>query len=297
MPKKTKETNAMPRNCLIITAAMLCLLILAATVGAADETKSKGKIYVVGMGPAGPDLTAPRALAIVDKADVLLCSPRMPQRFAAFDRAIDPAKIAFDPWERIFDKRAAELKRSDPPAWAREVERRRREIQDFLRARIEEGQTVVLMDGGDPCVYGPSLQYILKGFDDRLFEVIPGMGAVNAAAAALKRSLTTDETRFVMLASQESLLGEGPEPQEDLLRDLAKYKSTLVLYMSLRAMGQFTTILAKHYPAGLPVAVVYFAGYADKEKVLRGTLADITEKVRKIDEQWLGLVVIGEGAR
>ena len=53
-----------------------------------------GKLYVVGMGPAGPDLTAPRALEIVEKADVLLCSPRMPQRFAAFGRTIDSKKIA-----------------------------------------------------------------------------------------------------------------------------------------------------------------------------------------------------------
>ena len=256
-----------------------------------------GKLYVVGMGPASPDLTAPRALAGVEMADSRLWSPRMPQRVAAFGSTIDPSKIAFDPWERVFDKNSENLKRTDPTAWAEAVDRRRREIQGFLLEKIKEGKTVAMMDGGDPCVYGPSLQYILKGFDDRLFEVIPGMGAVSAAAAALKRPLTTDDTRFVMLASYESLFGEGPEPQEDLLRDISKYSHTLVLYMSLRSMKQLVERFSKYCPVDLPVAVVYFAGYADKEQVIRGTLANIEEQVRKVDEQWLGLVIIGSAAR
>ncbi len=278
---------SIPSIALLLTLIIPCSLL----------AQGKGKLYVVGMGPAGPDLTAPRALAIVEKADVLLCSPRMPQRFAAFGHTIDPSKIAFDPWQRVFDKNAEDLKRSDPKAWADGVERRRKEVQNFLLEKINEGKTVALMDGGDPCVYGPSLQYILKDLDDRLFEVIPGMGAVNAAAAALKRPLTTDDSRFVMLASYESVFGEGPEPQEELLKDISKYKSTLVLYMSLRSMKELVDRFTKYYPADLPVAVVYFAGYADKEHVLRGTLTNIEEQVRKVDEKWLGMVIIGEAAR
>lgn len=257
----------------------------------------KGRLYVVGMGPAGPDLTAPRALAIVEKADVLLCSPRMPQRFATFGRTIDPAKIAFDPWTRVFGKNEEKLKQSDPKAYAAGLDKRRKEVQAFLMEKINEGKTVAMMDGGDPCVYGPTLEYILKGFDDRLFEVIPGMGAVNSAAAALKRPLTMEDTRFVMLASFESLFGEGPEPCDDLVADLAKYKTTLVLYMSIRSMETLSTRFLTHYPKDLPVAVVYFAGYPDKEKVVRGNLATISDLVKPIDEQWLGLVIVGEPAR
>ncbi|GAB6097675.1 precorrin-4 C(11)-methyltransferase [Desulfatiferula olefinivorans] len=256
-----------------------------------------GKLYVVGMGPAGPDLTAPRALSIVEKADVLLCSPRMPQRFSAFGHTIDPSKIAFDPWQRVFGNDSKNLKQTHPKAYAEELDRRRSEVQAFLLEKINEGKTVVMMDGGDPCVYGPSLEYILKGFDDRLFEVIPGMGAVNAAAAALKRPLTMEDTRFVMLASFESLFGEGPEPHDDMIKDLSKYKSTLVLYMSIRSMQTLTDRLGKYYPDDLPVAVVYFAGYPDKENVVKGTLTTIAERVKKIDEAWLGLVIIGEPAR
>jgi len=174
----------------------------------------KGKLYVVGMGPAGPNLTAPRALEIVEKADVLLCSPRIPERFAAFGRTIDPSKIAFDPWKRVFDKKAKHLKRSDPGAWADEIEMRRKEVQKFVLQKINDGKTVVMMDGGDPCVYGPSLHYLLEGFDPSLFEVVPGMGAFNAAGAALKQSFTPEDVRFVLLTSPQSLFGENWEKND-----------------------------------------------------------------------------------
>ena len=255
-----------------------------------------GKLYVVGMGPAGPDLTAPRALEIVEKADVLLCSPRMPQRFAAFGRTIDPKKIAFDPFKRIFNNDLEKLKRTDPKAWAKRMENHRKEIQSFLLEKIHEGKTVAMMDGGDPCVYGPSLEYLLTDFDADLFEVIPGMGAVNAAAAALKRSLTPNGSRFVMLTSYESLFGKGPEAREDLLADLLKYKCTLVIYMSLHLMKDLVERFERYCPNDLPVAIVYFAGYPDKEAVVRGTLKTIEHEARKRSENWLGLVIIGEPA-
>jgi len=46
--------------------------------------------------------------------------------------------------------------------------------------QIKAGKTVVMLDGGDPCVYGRSLYWLLKGFDDRYFEIIPVMSAFNS---------------------------------------------------------------------------------------------------------------------
>lgn len=123
------------------------------------------------------------------------------------------------------------------------------------------------------------------------------MSAFNAAAAALKRSLTCPDTRFVMLTSPQSLLGDGAEPKDDILKDLSKYKTTMVLYMSLRNMKDVAAKLRGYYPPDLPVAVVYYAGYSDKERVLRSTLARIEDDVKKTEETWLGLVVIGECVR
>jgi precorrin-4 methylase len=54
---------------------------------------------------------------------------------------------------------------------------------------------------------------------------------------------------------------------------------------------------SKYHPATLPLAVVYFAGYPDKETVVRGTLKTIVQDIEKMDENWLGLVIVGEAAR
>ncbi|MEZ4603723.1 MAG: hypothetical protein R2861_10085 [Desulfobacterales bacterium] len=70
-----------------------------------------------GMGPSGADLCAPRALDVVRKADVLLCSPGMPDKFDMFGTAIDLSKIAFNPWEHIMGEEPQKLKKTDPAAW------------------------------------------------------------------------------------------------------------------------------------------------------------------------------------
>lgn len=256
-----------------------------------------GKLYVVGMGPAGHDLTAPRVLSIVEKADVILCSPGMPKRFALYEGYIDPAKVAFNPWEGIFDEKADQSKKIDLQARATRIEKQRKKVQNFVLQQIKTGKTVVIMDGGDPCVYGPALNHLLVGLDDRLYEVVPGMGAFNAAAAALKRSMTCDDARFVMLTSPQSLFVGGPDSKQDILRDLSKYKTTMVFYMSLRSMKELVEKFKPYYPSDLPVAVVYYAGHADKETVLKSTLAEIEQDIKKMDEKWLGLVVIGECIR
>jgi precorrin-4 methylase len=256
-----------------------------------------GKLYVVGMGPAGPDLTAPRALAIVEKADVYLCSPRMPERFARFGTHIDPKKVAFDPWERVMGKEVKKDKESDPEGAAARRKERVAKVQAFIMEKLREGKTVVIMDGGDPCVYGPSLHHLLEGFDPNLFDVVPGMGAFNAASAALKTTVTPDDVRFVMLTSPESLFGESWEKGDEILKDLSKYETTMVLYMSLSSMSKVVERFRKYYPPDLPIAIVYYAGYPDKERVLKSRLEKIVDDLKQMDEKWLGLVVLGQCAK
>ncbi len=85
-------------NWRLLSAALCCWVAFPAMAGTVE---TKGKLYVVGMGPAGSDLTAPRVLSIVRDADYLLCSPGLPKRFDRFAEVIDPGKVAFNPWEDI----------------------------------------------------------------------------------------------------------------------------------------------------------------------------------------------------
>ena len=122
--------------------AVLILLLCFPLMVKAEKT---GKLYVVGMGPAGPDLTAPRALSIVEKADYLLCSPGMPKRFDRFGVHIDPSKVAFNPWESISDDAS---KKKTPQSKGDSWEKQRHKVQDFVMEKINEGKTVAIMNGG-----------------------------------------------------------------------------------------------------------------------------------------------------
>ena len=271
---------------MVALAAVLCI-----PYGAGAE--KNGKLYVVGMGPAGPDLTAPRALEIVKKADYYFCSPRMPLRFEAFKDYIDPTKVVY-----FEDEGEAKRKGGKIDSQSRKAARKqkRKKTQAFIMEKIKAGKTVVMMDGGDACVYGPTLNGLLLGLDEKYYEVVPGLGAFNAAAAAMKRSMTCDESRFVMLTSPRSLLGKNMAPEDGILKDLAKYKTTMVLYMSLGKLKDMTAELKKYFPPDYPVSVIYYAGYVDRETVLKTSLGKIEEDVQKMDEKWLGLVVMGECA-
>ena len=282
--KKMRKIN-------LIAAVFIGMIVCFAGSALSEEP---GKLYVVGMGPAGPDLTAPRALDVVKKANVLLCSPGMPDKFEMFGAWIDPAKVAFNPWKNIIGDDARKLKQTDPAAWRAAREKQKQKVQDFVRRQIADGKTVVMMDGGDPCVYGPSLHYLLEGFDDAQFEVIAGMGAFNAAGAALKRTLTPSEARFVMLTSPQSLFGENWKKNDDILKDLSKYETTMVWYMSLRSIAKVVAKLKKYYASDMPIAIVYYAGYPDKEKVLKSCLENIMQDIEKMDEKWLGLFILGK---
>ncbi len=276
-------------------AAALFFILFSPVLVKADTPM--GKLYVVGMGPAGPDLTAPRALDIVKKADLYLCSPRMPDRFKRFGLYIDPEKVAFDPWDRVMKRKNSEDKNITPEELELRKKKRIAEIQAFIMEKLQEGKTIAMMDGGDPCVYGPSLHHLLNGFDPDLYEVVPGMGAFNAAAAALKTTVTPSSVRFVALTSPGSLFGDSDEYGDEILKDLSKYETTIVLYMSLSKISRTADRFRKYFKPDLPIAIVYYAGYPDKERVLRSSLGTIERDMKGMDEKWLGLVIIGQCAK
>ena len=99
--------------------------------------KSRGKLFVLGMGPDGPDLTAPRAIFILEKADVILCSPDMQKRFWKY---INLNKVAFNPWEGIHTKEACELRKTNFQEWIKGIERQRKRVKDLALKKINKNK-------------------------------------------------------------------------------------------------------------------------------------------------------------
>ncbi len=256
--------------------------------------QKRGKVYIIGMGPAGPDLLTLRAIEVLKKADIILCSNSM---LKDFRELIPASKVAFDLWKGIHGKKALELRKKDPKKWHARIEKRKKLVQHFLLEKIKEGKTVAILERGDPCVFGPSLYWLLEGFDDQYIEIVPGMSAFNAAAALLKRPMTGRGVRFVMLTSPFSLFGKTDKEADEILRDLSKYNITMVFYMALGSIERLVKKFKKYYPPDLPIAVVYYAGYSEKEKVLRSTFSTILEDLKGFKKTWLALVIVGKSIK
>ena len=266
----------------------LILLFSFTWVGA----ESKGKLYVVGVGPAGPDLATLKALKVIKEADAILCSEGMKKEFGEY---LKDKHVLCDPWEGMWyyhGKKCDELKGREKEEWQRYRLKKREEIVGMIKQEIAEGKKIALLDRGDPCVFGPS-NWFLEEFKEDEVEIVPGVSAFNAASAALKKSMIPAyDTRFVMLTAPFFLLGQK-EDDEKILEELSNYPVTMVFYMGLKSLDRLVKTLKKYYPKDFPIAVVYFAGYPQKQKVVKGSLATIMERVKGEKEKWLGMIIVG----
>ena len=276
------------RNRLMLLIISMVVISFCPFAGA----EGGGKFYVVGVGPAGPELSTLKAIKVIEQADFILCSEEMKKRFVEY---LKNKPILCDPWQGMFSyhgKSYQQLREAEKKKWRIYRLKRREEIASKIKEKVMEGKKVALLDSGDPCVFGPS-HWFLEEFKEDEVEIVPGVSAFNAASAALKKSMIPAyDTRFVMLTAPFFLLGQK-EDDEKILEELSNYPVTMVFYMGLKSMDRLVKTLKKYYPKDFPIAVVYFAGYPQKQKVVKGSLATIMERVKGEKEKWLGMIIVG----
>jgi precorrin-4 methylase len=252
----------------------------------------RGHFYVIGTGPAGPRTATLQALDTIKQMDIIVASNQHVKLFAEY---VGNKSILFDPWTGIWDYKGKAQQKLTKEELARfKVERFR--IRDERVAQIEhllaEGKDVGLMDSGNPCLYGPSHWYS-EQFAPQDVVIIPGMGCDAAAMAALSRStIPAHKTRFVIQTAPFSLMDWGIKDRQ-ILKDMARYPSTMVFYMALWDPKKLFAALGEVLSPDMPCAVVYWAGYPDRERILLGTVADMGERLVKDKEKFMGILLIG----
>ena len=154
------------------------------------------------------------------------------------------------------------------------------------------GKLVARIQSGDPSIYGAVLEQMrLLEAAGVAYEIVPGVSAAFAAAAALKTEFTVPEVSQTVIFTR--LEGRVAMPLGEKLRDLAAHGCTLVLFLSVtRINGVVRELTAGGYPADTPVAVAYRVGWSD-ERIIRGTLADIAPKVKRAGITLQALVLVG----
>jgi len=225
------------------------------------------KVYFVGCGPGDPELITIKAKKLIQKADVLV-----------YSGSLIPTSII---------KLCKKGKKHDAAKLVRE------EIFELLRKNAKKGKVVVRLHDGDPTIYGAIKEQIDNLYKEGIESVvIPGVTSFLASAAALGTQLTLPGvTQTIIVTRAES---RTKVPKRESISELAKHKSTMVFYLSVHLLPDIVKqAIQGGYKKSTPVAVVYRASW-DDEKIITGTLRDISKKVWKEKITRTAIVIIGD---
>lgn len=89
------------------------------------------------------------------------------------------------------------------------------------------------------------------------------------------------------------LEGRTPVPEREQLESFASHQTSMAIYLSVQRINRVAERLIEGgYPATTPVAVIYKATWPESQTV-RGTLADIADKVRDAGIRKTALILVG----
>lgn len=241
-----------------------------------QQTKQHpGKVYLVGAGPGDPGLITLRGKYLLEHAEVVV-----------YDYLANPKLLAYVPAaaERVY----AGKKGGGLHAFTQDG------INQMLVDFALAGKRVVRLKGGDPFIFGRGAEEIEElvaaGID---FEVVPGVTSATAAATYAGIPITHRE----YTASVAFITGhEAPNKKESNIAwdKLATGAGTLVIYMGIKNLPIITKKLMENGRAPeTPVAVVRWASTPMQHSV-EGTLATITEVIKKEGIKPPALIIVGD---
>ncbi len=235
--------------------------------GTLNVERLPGRVYFIGAGPGDPELLTIKAKRLIDSADVLIYT----------DSLVNP-EVCRDA------KPEAEIHGSAGMVLE--------QIMEIMLAAVAQGKTVARIHTGDPSLYGAVFEQasILKERGVP-YEVVPGVSALFAAAAALPADFTIPEMTQTLIVTR--MEGRTPVPGGEKLRDLARHRTSLALFLSVALIRKVVEELrAADLTEDTPVVVVARASWPDQQ-VVEGTLADIADRVREARITKQAMILIG----
>lgn len=220
----------------------ICDSALCSTRQRAKRGSRAGQVYLVGAGPGDPELLTVKAVRLIESADVILHDDLVPE--AILQLASGTADIV-NVGKRCGVKNITQ-----------------EEINALMIGHAQAGRSVVRLKSGDPLLFGRAAEEIeaLTAAQVR-FEVVSGVSAAFAAAAALGRSLTD------RACASNVIFSTGHHAQSHNRAPLpALEDATRVVYMPGRDLSLLAAEwMAEGLPADLPCAVVSRAAQPDQQ--------------------------------
>jgi uroporphyrin-III C-methyltransferase len=208
-----------------------------------------GTVYLVGAGPGDPELLTLKAARLLASTDVVLHDDLVPAAILAHaERA-----LIINVGKRCGRKNISQ-----------------EQINAMMVDYARRGLAVVRLKSGDPLVFGRAGEEMdaLRGAGIP-FQVVPGITAAFAAAAALGRPLTDRRSASSITFSA------GHHAPGSALEPASAAAPTRVVYMPGRELsGIAAQLRSEGLPSDLPCVIVSRAAQPDQE-IVRTTLADL----------------------
>jgi len=214
------------------------------------------KVSLVGAGPGDPELLTIKAQRLVREADMVLHDDLVCASILALSR---PRACVINVGKRCGAKGVTQA-----------------EINERMIEAARRGLAVVRLHGGDPAIFGRLGEEIdaLQAAEVP-FEVIPGITAGSAAAAALGVSLTDRrKSSRVILVSGHRATKTAPYARTDW-KEVAREDATLVIYMPGNNFAPLSEeLLAAGLAPEIPAVIVSHAS-TRRQQHRRATLGTL----------------------
>lgn len=224
-------------------------------------------VYFIGAGPGDPELLTIKGKRLIDMADVIIYAGSLVNEKVLADHK-DGAKIYNSAYMHLD------------------------EVLNVMKDAEENGWMTARVHTGDPSIFG-AIREQMDALDTMgiSYEVVPGVSSFLGVAAALKKEYTLPGvSQTVILTRME---GRTPVPEDEKLLDLAKHHATMIIFLSVGMIEELAETLRQTYRPTTPVAVVYKATWED-QKIVRGNLTDIAQKVKAAGITKTALTVVGD---
>ena len=230
-----------------------------------------GKVYLIGVGPGDEDLLTLKAVSSMSR-----CTAILYDRLAGgnvLKHSKDGCKLIY-----VGKKPGSHSMTQD-------------EINDLIVDLAKEGHTVGRIKGGDPYVFGRGGEEALRLVEENIpFEVVPGItspiSVLNYAGIPITHRGVAQSFHVYTGMSAKSLKIDWSSA--------ARTDGTLVFMMGLGNLDDIISLLSeKGKDISTPCAVV-MRGTTSKQRMVSGTMDNISARVKKAGLQSPCIIVIGE---
>ena len=167
------------------------------------------------------------------------------------------------------------------------------EIMALMIEGIQQKQLVVRLQTGDLSLYGSIREQVEELAKHQIgFISVPGVSSFLGAASQLGVEYTVPEISQSLIITR--IAGRTPTPTLESLESFAAHQTSMAIFLSVQDMSKVVDqLVSGGYPSTTPVAVIYKATWLD-EKTVRGTLADIAERVKQAGIRKTALILVGK---